>query len=135
MRVYTGGTYDLFHAGHVEFLRRARALGSHLTVSLNTDEFCAEFKRTPVCTYFERKIVLEACRYVDAVVKNTGGSNSKPAIRRARPDIIAAGSDWGEAIYAQWGVTREWLDGRGIAVIFLPYTPGVSTSDIIERVR
>lgn len=135
MKVYTGGTYDLFHAGHVEFLRRARALGKHLTVGLNPDDFVREFKREPVCTYAERKAVLEACRYVDAVVMNEGGADSKPAILLASPDIIAAGSDWGGRIYEQWGIDPEWLREHGIAVAFLPYTAGVSTSDIIARIR
>lgn len=134
--VYTGGTFDLFHAGHVELLRRCAELGS-VVVSLNTDEFIETYKgRKPVISYEERAKVLDACRYVDRVVPNIGGNDSRLAIDLVKPDLVVIGSDWAQRdYYAQMGFTQEWLDERGIGLAYLPYTKGISTTDIKTRMR
>jgi glycerol-3-phosphate cytidylyltransferase len=132
--VYTGGTFDLFHRGHVEFLKRSATFGE-LVVSLNTDEFIAAYKgKPPIMSYDERAAVLEACRYVDYVMPNTGGADSKPAIEAAEPDLIVIGSDWAIRDYhAQMNFTQEWLDERGIGLIYLPYTKDISSTEIKRR--
>jgi len=65
--VLTYGTFDLFHPGHVQLLKRARELGSRLVVGLSTDEFNAKKGKRSVMSFDERKMVLESCRYVDEV--------------------------------------------------------------------
>lgn len=127
--VYTGGTFDLFHAGHVAFLRKCAELGS-VTVSLNTDQFIGQFKgHPPIIPYAQRAIILEACRYVDRVIVNEGGADSKPAIERVKPNIIAIGSDWRDRdYYVQMGFDQQWLDERGIALVYLQYTSGISST-------
>lgn len=134
--VYTGGTFDLFHSGHVELLRRCAEMGS-VVVSLNTDEFIEAYKgRKPVISYEERAKVLDACRYVDRVVPNIGGNDSRIAIDLVKPDLIVIGSDWARRDYhAQMSFTQEWLDDRGIGLCYLPYTTGISTTDIKTRMR
>ena len=67
-RVYADMVADLFHAGHVEFLRRARELGDELVVGIHSDETVAGYKRAPVMTMAERVRVVAACRHVDEVV-------------------------------------------------------------------
>jgi cytidyltransferase-like protein len=132
--VYTGGTFDLFHAGHARFLQRCAELGP-VVVSLNTDEFIEEYKgKPPVISYADREAVLIACRYVDRVVPNTGGTDSKPSIEEVWPDIIAIGTDWARRdYYAQMKFDQDWLDERGIALIYIPYTQGISSTAIKER--
>lgn len=134
--IYTGGTFDLFHAGHVELLRRCAELGS-VVVSLNTDEFIEAYKgRKPVISYEERAKVLDACRYVDRVVPNIGGNDSRIAIDLVKPDLIVIGSDWAQRDYhAQMSFNQEWLDERGIGLCYVPYTRGISTTDIKTRMR
>lgn len=134
LRIYTGGTFDLFHAGHVEFLKKCAQFGS-VTVALNTDEFIEAYKgKPPVMSYNERKTVLEACRYVDKVIPNRGGANSKPAIMNVMPDMIIVGSDWAVRDYhKQMDFTQEWLDDRNIMLCYIPYTKGVSSTDIKKR--
>ena len=134
MIVYTGGTFDLFHAGHAAFLRRCAQFGQ-VVVALNTDGFIAAFKgKPPVCDYDERAAVLEACRYVAKVVPNQGGPDSRPAIEAIAPDVIAVGSDWARRDYhAQMGFTQDWLDERGIGLLYLPYTPHISTTIVKSR--
>jgi glycerol-3-phosphate cytidylyltransferase len=132
--VYTGGTFDLFHSGHVNLLRRCARMG-RVVVALNTDEFIEEYKgKRPVCSYEERAIVLRACRYVDEVVANTGGADSRPTIEAVAPDIIAIGTDWARKdYYKQMMFDQDWLDERGIALIYIPYTSGISTTNLKAR--
>jgi glycerol-3-phosphate cytidylyltransferase len=135
-RVYVGGSFDLFHTGHVNLLRRCADLGS-VTVSLNSDAFIERFKgRPPVVSYADRAAVLRACRYVGSVVPNIGDEDSRPAIVAVAPSLIAVGDDWANRDYcAQMGFTLEWLAEHGIRLVFLPRTPGISSSDIRERIR
>jgi glycerol-3-phosphate cytidylyltransferase len=132
--VYTGGTFDLLHRGHANFLRRCSELGS-VTVSLNTDEFIDAYKgKPPVMTYLEREEVLMALRYVERVIPNFGGADSKPAIELIQPDIVAIGTDWARRdYYAQMQFTQDWLDERGIALMYIPYTSGISTTKVKAR--
>lgn len=132
--VYTGGTFDLYHAGHARFLARCAELGS-VTVSLNTDDFIEEYKgKPPVLSYADRAEVLLSTRYVDRVVPNSGGPDSRIAIEQVMPDIVAIGSDWARRdYYTQMAFDQDWLDERGIALIYIPYTQGISSTAIKER--
>lgn len=134
LTVYTGGSFDLFHSGHVAFLKRCAELGS-VTVSLNTDEFILAYKgKGLVMNYEERKSVLESCRYVDRVVPNIGGADSRLAIDLVKPDLIVIGSDWARRdYYAQMQFDQDWLDERGIGLAYIPYTAGISSTDIKAR--
>lgn len=135
LKVYTGGTFDLFHAGHVNFLRECSRFGS-VTVALNTDEFIEAYKgKPPIMSYQERAEVLLACRYVDDVVPNFDGADSKTAIDWVNPNVVIIGSDWAvRDYYAQMGFTQSWLDQRGISLCYIPYTQGISSTDIKARI-
>lgn len=135
LRVYTGGTFDLFHAGHVEFLKTCAQLGDDVYVALNTDEFIAEYKgKPPVISYEDRKKVLLACKYVDFVIPNSDGKDSRPTIEAVAPHIVAIGSDWARKdYYKQMNFTQDWLDERGISLIYIPYTQGISSTEIKQR--
>jgi glycerol-3-phosphate cytidylyltransferase len=134
LTVYTGGTFDLYHSGHANFLARCAELG-RVVVSLNTDEFIAAYKgKSPIISYEERASVLLSCRSVSEVIPNFGGADSKPSIEMTQPDIIAIGSDWARRdYYAQMGFTQDWLDARGISLIYVPYTEGISSTAIKAR--
>lgn len=136
MKLYTGGTFDLLHSGHVNFLKQCHKLAHEVVVSLNTDEFINAYKgNPPVMTFQERKEVLEGCRYVDKVVPNIGGEDSKPAILSEKPRIIAIGDDWARKdYYKQMQFTQEWLDKNDILLIYLPYKQGISTTQIKARI-
>jgi len=135
LKVYTGGTFDLFHSGHVAFLMRCAEIGS-VTVSLNTDEFIETYKgKPPVMSYNEREAVLLGCRYVDAVIPNAGGQDSKIAIQQVKPDLVIIGSDWARRdYYKQMQFDQDWLDERGISLCYIPYTAGISTTDLKKRI-
>jgi glycerol-3-phosphate cytidylyltransferase len=133
--VYAGGTFDLFHAGHVEFLRRASLIGP-VVVGLNSDEFAARYKRKPIMSYEERRIVLASCKHVSRVIRNIGDEDSRPAILSSGATVIVHGDDWtGESLTRQLGVSDQWLDDHGIELRYLPYSPLCTTTEVIERCR
>ena len=139
LKVYTGGTFDLFHAGHVKFLKRCQEIAGitgRVTVSLNTDEFIYEYKKVkPILSYEERFEVLSSCKFVDYVVPNIGGADSKPAIVECKPDVISIGSDWARKdYYKQMQFDQDWLDERNISLIYIPYTKGISSTLIKQKI-
>jgi len=135
--IYTGATFDILHAGHINFLRQCKEYfpDSYLIVSLNTDEFIEQFKgKMPVFNFDERKKLLETVEYVDEVIRNIGGEDSKPAILTVEPDVIIIGSDWLNKDYLkQMSLTEEWLRKNHIALIYIPYTEIISTTEIKKR--
>jgi glycerol-3-phosphate cytidylyltransferase len=137
--VYTGGTFDLFHSGHVAFLKACRRIAGkdgRVVVSLNTDEFIAAYKgKPPVMSFAERKAVLMGCRYVDSVVTNVGNEDSKPAIENVIPDFVVIGDDWARRdYYKQMQFTQAWLDEQQIQLCYVPYTLGISSTDLKARI-
>jgi glycerol-3-phosphate cytidylyltransferase len=132
--VYTGGTFDLPHPGHYRLLERAAQFGD-VVVALNTDEFIYSYKgKPPVLTYSEREEILLACKWVSKVVPNIGNEDSRPAIEAVQPDYIIVGSDWAKKdYYKQMSFTQDWLDERGIGLIYVPYTKGISSTEIKKR--
>lgn len=138
--VYTGGTFDLFHSGHVNLLKRCRevaGIDGKVVVSLNTDDFIWQFKnKRPVCSELERSEVLLSCRYVDEVVMNVGGQDSKIAIDLVKPNYIVVGSDWAEKdYYLQMSFDQRWLNSRGIGLVYVPYTNSISSTLIKSRIE
>jgi len=133
--LYTGGTFDLFHSGHVNFLKHCKKISDKVVVSLNTDEFIERYKgKKPIISYDDRKIVLLACKYVDDVIENINGEDSKPSILSVSPNIIAVGDDWAKKdYYKQMNFTQKWLDENDITLIYIPYKEGISSSDIRKR--
>lgn len=133
--LYTGGTFDLLHFGHFNFLKKCKSICDEVVVSLNTDEFIEQFKgKKPVMSYQEREKSLLYCQYVDKVVPNFSGEDSKPSILSVNPSIIAIGDDWAHKdYYSQMNFTQEWLDEKSIVLVYIPYTKGISTTEIKRR--
>jgi glycerol-3-phosphate cytidylyltransferase len=138
LRVFTAGTFDLPHSGHVNFLRECAKIGS-VTVAINTDEFIAEYKgKPPVMSYSERSGVIAELRSVDLVIPNWGDANCAAVVDEENQiesiDILAIGSDWARKdYYKQMGFTQDWLDERGISLLYIPYTAGISSTEIKKR--
>lgn len=133
-RAYIGGTFDLLHPGHINLFRAAKEIAETVIVSLNRDEFASRYKRPPVMNLEERIVMVGSCRYVDEVVINEGDEDSKVAIAKCRPDVILHGDDWtGESLMKQMSLTPEFLSEYGITMDYLPYTKGVSSTEILKR--
>jgi glycerol-3-phosphate cytidylyltransferase len=140
MKVLTIGTFDLLHPGHVALLERCVELGgerAHVSVGVNTDDFIKRYKGSyPVMSLVERLEMLRAIRWVDDVLINKGNEDCKVLIDEVKPDLMVVGSDWlGKDYLKQTGLTREYLERRNIALVFLPYTVGISTTQLKARLK
>ena len=139
MIIYTGGTFDLLHAGHMNFFRQIKELfpSCELVVSLNTDEFVESYKgKKPIFNYQEREQQLLWCGHVDKIIPNVGGADSKPTILDIKPTIIAIGQDWLSRDYCkQMQFDAQWLTDRGISLIYIPHTDGISATEIKRRLK
>jgi cytidyltransferase-like protein len=130
-RVYADMVADLFHHGHVDFLRRARELGDFLLVGIHSDATVERYKRAPVMTMDERVRVVEACRYVDEVVADAPLAVDAEWIERHGIELVVHGDDLDqEGVDTMYRIPAE----RGM-LRTVPYTPGISTTEILRRIE
>jgi cytidyltransferase-like protein len=128
--VYVDVSGDMFHAGHVEFFKKARAFGDYLIVGVLADDEIAGYKRYPILTLDERVKVIEACKYVDEVVVGPPVVLTEELVDSYKVDFVVHGDDANvEITKAQYKVALD----RGIYRT-VPYTPGISTTNIISRI-
>ena len=121
-RVITYGTFDLLHYGHINLLRRAKALGDYLIVALSTDEFnWREKQKKSYFSYDERKAMLEAIRYVDLEIPEENWGQKKTDVEKYHVDVFVIGDDW----TGQFDFLRDQCE-----VVYLPRTPEISTTKI-----
>jgi len=130
--VFTNGVFDLLHAGHVRYLRQARALGDALIVGLNSDRSVRDNKGPgrPLTPEAERAEILEALTFVDAVVI-FDDETPLDLITALQPDVLVKGADWAEDAV----VGRDIIERRGGRVVRVPLEPGRSTTAIIRKIR
>ena len=120
MRVITFGTFDLLHIGHVNILKRAKALGDHLIVGVSSDRLNYEKKgRYPVYNEQDRMEIVKAIRYVDEVFLEESMELKREYILKHKADILVMGSDWEGKFDHLSDICR---------VIYLPRTENISTS-------
>lgn len=130
--VFTNGCFDILHAGHVTYLRDAKAHGDVLLVGVNDDASVRRLKgeSRPVNTIHDRMVVLAALEMVDAVT-SFGEDTPKDIIQRVTPDVLVKGEDWAD----KGVVGREWVESHGGVVHLAKLVPGRSTTNIIERAK
>lgn len=130
--VLTQGSFDVFHAGHVNFLERCAKFGE-LYVGLLTDESYSNYRNhPPINTWDYRAKVLVGTKYVEKVFPTTPTS-MREDIEKYIPDVIAIGTDWiTKDIYKQWGVTPKMIDDK---LIYIPYTQGISSTDVKNKIK
>lgn len=126
-RVITYGTFDLLHYGHINLLKRAKALGDYLIVALSTDEFNALKGKKSYFSYDKRKALLEAIRYVDLVIPEESWEQKTSDIHEYHVDTFVIGDDWKGKF--------DFLTKEGCEVVYLPRTPEISTTQIKETLR
>lgn len=119
--VITYGTFDLLHVGHINILKRARALGDRLIVALSTDEFNVLKHKEAYHTYDDRKIILESIKYVDMVIPEENWEQKLTDVGKYSVDIFVMGDDWDGKF--------DFLKSR-CEVVYLPRTSGISTTKI-----
>jgi glycerol-3-phosphate cytidylyltransferase len=118
-KVITYGTFDTFHYGHLELLKRAKSLGDYLVVGLSTDEFNNIKGKSSLFNYEKRKEWLESIKYVDLIIPEENWNQKEIDIRDYKIDIFTMGDDW-----------RGKFDNLPCEVIYLERTKGISTTQI-----
>ena len=124
--VITYGTFDIFHAGHLNILRRARELGDRLVVGVSTDEFNLLKGKRCVFPYEERAAIVSAVRYVDEVFPESSWEQKRADIIRYSADTFVMGDDWR-------GMFDDLYDV--VQIVYLPRTPSVSTTEVKDALR
>lgn len=121
-RVITYGTFDLLHYGHINLLRRAKERGDYLIVGLSTDEFNSNEKgKKTYFSYEQRKMLLEALRYVDLVIPEENWQQKAEDIQLYHVDTFVMGNDW----EGKFDFLKEYCE-----VVYLDRTPEISTTQI-----
>jgi glycerol-3-phosphate cytidylyltransferase len=124
---YVPGVFDLLHVGHLNLLRAARARCQTLVVGVVSDEGTAAYKRRPVHDQQTRLAVIEELRIVDfADLQAT--TDPTPNLIRWRPDALFHGDDWDRLKEG-----HDTLRALGVAFVKLPYTKGISTSELVAE--
>lgn len=120
-KVITYGTYDLLHVGHINLLRRAKELGDYLIVALSTDEFNAIKHKSAYHCYEQRKIILEAIKYVDEVIPECDWEQKVADVKNQNIDVFVMGDDW----KGEFDFLKDFCE-----VVYLPRTDNISTTKI-----
>ena len=128
---YTTGVYDLFHIGHLNLLRNAKAMCDFLIVGVTTDELLINYKKkNPVIPFVERCEILRAIDCVDAVVAQHD-MDKFGAYERLKFDLMFVGDDWHQT--PKWEAFEAQFKEVGVRIIYFPYTRGTS-STLINQV-
>ena len=129
--VYTSGTWDLFHVGHVNVIQKSAALGDKLIVGVSTDELIKEYKGLPpVIPYEQRVKIVESIKGVYKVVKQEKLTDIKQ-LQELDVDIVTIGDDWKD----KYLEGLEWMKKQeGKEVVYFSYTDGVSTTSIKKHI-
>jgi glycerol-3-phosphate cytidylyltransferase len=128
---YTTGVFDLFHIGHLNLLRNARALCDRLIVGVTTDELLIEYKKKkPIIPFIERCEILRSIRYVDSVIAQPD-MDKILVWKKLKFDVMFVGDDW----YATeiWKKIEEEFLTVGVRIVYFPYTQGTS-STLLNRI-
>lgn len=130
VRVYVDIVGDLFHAGHVEFFKKARAFGDYLIVGVLADDTVEGYKRQPIVSLEDRVKVIEACKYVDEVIVGPPPHLTEEMIRELDIQYIVHGDDINQDLLGE-----HYQSAMDLGIFRLvPYTSGISTTDIIQRI-
>ncbi len=119
--ILTYGTFDVLHIGHINLLRRARELGDRLIVGLSTDAFNRKKHKTSLLDYENRKVVLEAIRYVDLVIPEETWEQKTSDVTEYAVDTFVIGDDW----TGEFDFLREFCE-----VQYLSRTEAISSTSI-----
>lgn len=126
-RVITFGTFDVLHVGHILILERARALGDQLVVGVSSDALnYSKKQRYPIYRQADRVRIIESLRCVDQVFVEESLELKADYIRQHDAQVLVMGDDW-KGRFDHLSTLCE--------VIYLPRTPSISTTEIIEIVR
>lgn len=134
--IYSQGSFDLVHSGHINILKKCRKLAGKdgkVIIALVTDKAYLKYRGyKPAKIYSERKAILESFVYVDEVIP-VDPPKTKQQIKKIKPDWVVIGSDWASKnLYKQYNMKPEELDP---ILLYVPYTTKISSTMIKERIK
>ncbi len=129
-RIYVDVVADLFHIGHVRLFKRAKNEGDYLLVGVHSDSIAQSYKRLPYIPEKQRYELVRSCRYVDEVIEGAPIIITKEFLDNHKIDLVIHGDDKSLHFKEQHAVPLE--EGK---MKYISYTLGVSTSDIIKKIR
>ena len=128
-KIYVCITGDLFHSGHISFLKKARNFGDYLVVGVCSDEDVAAYKWPPILNLNQRVAVIESCNLVDEVIPNAPPSTRENFIKNHQIDLVIA-----TRAYSEVDLKKYYGDPLKMDILKLvDYHEGISTSSIVER--
>ncbi|WP_215189780.1 glycerol-3-phosphate cytidylyltransferase [Exiguobacterium sp. s6] len=125
-KIITYGTFDLLHWGHINLLRRAKELGDYLIVAVSTDEFNKVKHKESFHSFENRKLILEAIRYVDEVIPEENWDQKVTDVQKYDVDVFVMGNDW----VGEFDFLKDYCE-----VIYLDRTEGISTTSIKNQLK
>ena len=120
-KIITYGTFDLFHIGHLNILRRAKELGDYLIVAVSSDKFNASKGKKAYHSVEDRVKILKSIKYVDEVIVEESWDQKVKDIQKHNIDVFVMGNDW----QGKFDELKEYCE-----VVYLPRTDGISTTKI-----
>jgi len=136
MIIYTQGSFDLIHSGHLNLLKKCRKLAGKqgkVIIAILSDKAYEKYRGHKLAkTFFERSKVMEAIEYVDLVIESDNRNTIKE-IKKYKVDLVIVGTDWvGKDLYKQYQMKPRELDPL---LVYVPYTLGITTTKIRERIK
>ncbi|MEP5396529.1 MAG: adenylyltransferase/cytidyltransferase family protein [Hyphomicrobiales bacterium] len=129
--VYTSGTFDMFHIGHLNVLKKSKALGDYLIVGVSRDELVESYKKArPIIPFEDRVEIVRHLDFVDQVVPQENLFDSG-LMRAYGVNVMTIGDDWRSKSNQNLSAL---IDSSDIEVVFLPYTQSVSSTSIKEKI-
>jgi len=130
---YTCGAYDLLHIGHINLLRNAKALCDKLIVGVSDDELIIVYKKkTPTIPFIHRIEIVRSLKFVDAAIPQRNLDKVR-AYEKLKYDILFVSDDWHND--NSWIKYGKVLKEKGVKIVYLPHTPGISTTEIAEGLK
>jgi len=121
---------DMFHVGHLNLIKRAKALGDYLIVGVHSDDDTGRYKRRPIIPQKDRYEMVRSCRYVDEVIESAPLTITRAFIDNNNIHFVVHGDDITDELKRQHKVPIEMK-----IVKYVKYTEGISTTDIIKRIK
>lgn len=128
---YTTGVYDMFHIGHLNILKKAKAMCEYLIVGVTTDELAKYKNKVPIIPFNERIAIVEAIKYVDKVVPQES-MDKYAAWKNLKFNAIFVGDDWKGT--KKWNDLEKQFGEIGVDIVYFPYTKGTSSTILREKV-
>ena len=125
-KVITYGTFDLFHVGHLNILKRAKELGDYLVVAVSSDSFNKIKGKKCAIPDYERMAIVEAIKYLDKVIPENSWDQKVKDIQEHNIDVFVMGDDW----KGKFDDLKEYCE-----VVYLPRTPDISTTKIKKELK